>query len=70
MSLPNSTGGKIEETSRATQLNDSAIRNGSGQELRAEDVVHVAAGTPYQMVLAGDRNLGCLVIRIKETAEL
>jgi hypothetical protein len=30
-------------------------------------VVHIAAGTPYQLLLAGERTLGCLVIRIKET---
>ena len=44
--------------------------NGSKQELRAGDVVHIAAGTPYQMVLAGDKTLGCLVIRIKKVEEL
>ena len=63
-------GGETEEISRAGQIKDSLIGNGSKQELRAGDVVHIAARTPYRMVLAGDKTLGCLVIQIKETEEL
>jgi mannose-6-phosphate isomerase-like protein (cupin superfamily) len=62
------TGCRIEET-RTSQVAYSTT-SGAGQELRAGDVVHVAARTPYQFLLAGDRTLGCLVIRIKETEEL
>lgn len=64
-------GDETEETSPAGagQIPNSAIGNRSKQELRAGDVVHIAAGTPYQIMLAGDKSLGCLVIRIKETEE-
>jgi mannose-6-phosphate isomerase-like protein (cupin superfamily) len=63
-------GEEIEETSRVVQGKDAVIGDASMQELRAGDVVHIAAGTPYQLLLAGDRTLGCLVIQIKETEEI
>ncbi len=63
-------GSAVEETSEASHAKDPGTSNGSKQELRAGDVVHIAAGTPYQMVLAGDKTLGCLVIRIKKVEEL
>lgn len=61
------SGAKIEETSPTSQVTNSISSGGSRRELRAGDVVHIAAGTPYQLLLAGERTLGCLVIRIKET---
>jgi mannose-6-phosphate isomerase-like protein (cupin superfamily) len=54
---------------RGDQIGDSAISGGCRQELRAGDVVHIAAGTPYEIMLTGDKTLSCLVIRIKETEE-
>ncbi len=63
-------GDETEETSRAGQVKDAGISNESRRELRAGDVVHIAAGIPYRMLLTGDRTLGCLVIRIKETEDL
>ena len=64
------SGAKIEETSPTSQVTNSISSGGSRRELRAGDVVHIAAGTPYQLLLAGERTLGCLVIRIKVTEEL
>jgi mannose-6-phosphate isomerase-like protein (cupin superfamily) len=63
-------GGRTAETGPADQVKDSDVSNGSKQELRAGDVVHIAAGTPYQIMLTGDKTLSCLVIRIKQTEEL
>ncbi len=65
-------GSKTEENGNAGAgtVIHSAIIGGSKQQLRAGDVVHIAGGTPYQLLLAGDRTLGCLVIRIRETEEL
>jgi mannose-6-phosphate isomerase-like protein (cupin superfamily) len=63
------TGCKTEKTGNSV-IENSTSRSGSTQELRAGDVVHIPARTPHQMLLAGDRTLGCLVIRIKETEEL
>ena len=62
------TGCKTEKTGNSVVVNSTGSSD-STQELRAGDVVHVAARTPYRLVLAGDRTLGCLVIRIKETEE-
>ena len=62
-------GSEVEATSGTGQAKYSCTSDRSKQELRAGDVIHIAAGTPYQMQLAGDKTLGCLVIRIKETRE-
>ncbi len=62
-------GGKTEETCNAGAgpAMNTTIINGSKQQLRAGDVVHIAAGAPYQLLLAGDKTLGYLVIRIRES---
>jgi mannose-6-phosphate isomerase-like protein (cupin superfamily) len=65
-------GGKTEESSSAgaEPVTNAKTFSGAKQNLRAGDVVHIAAGTPYQLLLAGDRTLGCLAIRIRESEEL
>jgi mannose-6-phosphate isomerase-like protein (cupin superfamily) len=64
--------GRIEGTghAKAGQIKNSVFENGSKHELRAGDVVHIAAGTSYRILLAGDTTLSCLVIRITEIKEL
>jgi len=61
------TGGATNsmEESGATQ-----ISGGSQQELRTGDVVHLAAGTPFQIMLTEDRTLSYLVIMVKECEAL
>jgi mannose-6-phosphate isomerase-like protein (cupin superfamily) len=44
----------------------TAIEGGARQTLRAGDVAHVPAGTPHQMLLAGDQTITCLVMKVKE----
>lgn len=44
----------------------SYVLGGTRQQLRTGDVAHVAAGSPHQMVLASDKSLVCLVIKIQE----
>jgi mannose-6-phosphate isomerase-like protein (cupin superfamily) len=65
-------GGRTEESSNAGAEPTiiAKIVSGAKQSLRAGDVVHIAAGTPYQLLLAGDKALGYLVIRIRESEEL
>jgi hypothetical protein len=63
------TGSKIEETS-GYPYSQAESPASTQQELRAGDIIHIAAGTPYRWLLAGDRALGCLVLRIKEIEEL
>jgi mannose-6-phosphate isomerase-like protein (cupin superfamily) len=45
-----------------------AIEGGLRQELRAGDVAHVPAGTPHQFLLAGDKTVTSLVMKIREAA--
>jgi uncharacterized RmlC-like cupin family protein len=34
--------------------------------LRAGDVAHVPAGLPHQMLVAGDKTVTCLVLKVEE----
>lgn len=65
------TGGTIAhaKTTAPGEIRGTAVEGGSSQELRAGDVAHVAAGTPHQMLLAGEKPFSCLVVKIQETEE-
>jgi len=45
-----------------------SIEGGVEQDLRAGDVAHVPAGTPHQFLLAGDKTITSLVMKIREAA--
>lgn len=65
------TGGTVEDpkTVGPGEIRGSRVMGGSRQELRAGDVAHVAAGTPHQMLLAGDKTLTCMVVKILENRQ-
>ncbi len=44
----------------------ASVEGGRPQELRAGDVAHVPAGMPHQMLVAGDKTVTCMVIKIQE----
>jgi mannose-6-phosphate isomerase-like protein (cupin superfamily) len=44
----------------------SSVEGGVRQELRAGDVAHVPAGLPHQMLVASDKTVTCLVMKIEE----
>lgn len=44
----------------------SSVESGVRQELRAGDVAHVPAGVPHQMLVAGDKTVTCLVLKVEE----
>jgi mannose-6-phosphate isomerase-like protein (cupin superfamily) len=44
----------------------SSVEGGVRQELRAGDVAHVPAGLPHQMLVAGDKTVTCLVLKVEE----
>jgi mannose-6-phosphate isomerase-like protein (cupin superfamily) len=62
------TGGTVVDpkTIAPGEIRGSSVAGGLRQELRAGDVAHVAAGTPHQMLLAGDKTVTCMVVKIQE----
>ena len=62
------TGGTVAdpETAAPGEIRGSTVMGGNRQELRPGDVAHVAAGTPHHMLLAGDKTLTCLVVKIQQ----
>jgi mannose-6-phosphate isomerase-like protein (cupin superfamily) len=62
------TGGTIVSPQSAGpgEMRGTMVADGTRQELRAGDVAHIAAGTPHQILLAGDATFTAMVIKIKE----
>lgn len=63
------TGGKVAgaRTIIPGETRGEAIEGGTRQELKPGDLVHVPAGTPHQMLLAGDQTLTYFILKIQET---
>lgn len=64
------TGGvvAVARTVAAGETRGTSIEGGTRQKLRAGDLIHVPAGTPHQMLLAGDETITSLVMKVQETA--
>ncbi len=64
------TGGVVAgaRTVAAGETRGTSIEGGTRQKLRAGDLIHVPAGTPHQMLLAGDETITSLVMKVQETA--
>jgi mannose-6-phosphate isomerase-like protein (cupin superfamily) len=62
------TGGEVVGAVSAGpgEMRGSSVKGGSRQELRPGDVVHVPAGIPHQMLVAGEKTITCLVMKIQE----
>jgi mannose-6-phosphate isomerase-like protein (cupin superfamily) len=62
------TGGTVEgaRVVGPGETRGKSIAGGISQKLRAGDVAHVAAGTPHQMLLAGDETITSLVMKVQE----
>jgi mannose-6-phosphate isomerase-like protein (cupin superfamily) len=65
------SGGAIEnaETVAPGEITGSAIKGGIERQVRSGDVVHIAAGTPYQFLLSGEKPISYLQLKIRETVE-
>jgi mannose-6-phosphate isomerase-like protein (cupin superfamily) len=63
------TGGTIVSPQSAGpgEIRGTMVVDGARQELRTGDVAHIAAGTPHQILLAGDATLTAMVVKIRES---
>lgn len=61
-------GGKLSRarSAGAGELRGDSIENGARQELRQGDVVHVPVEVPHQFLIAGDKSITCLIVKIRE----
>jgi len=62
------TGGAMVNAKRVGpgEMRGSAVEGGARQQLRAGDVAHVPAGVPHQMLVASEKPVACLVVKIQE----
>jgi mannose-6-phosphate isomerase-like protein (cupin superfamily) len=62
------TGGTVirARTVEPGETRGDSIEGGIRQDLRAGDVVHVPAGIPHQILIAGEKSITCLVMKIQE----
>jgi quercetin dioxygenase-like cupin family protein len=62
------TGGTVAGAHRVGpgEVRGSSVEGGARQELRAGDVAHVPAGVPHQMLVAGEKTVTCLVMKVQE----
>jgi mannose-6-phosphate isomerase-like protein (cupin superfamily) len=62
------TGGKIvrPRTGAQGQTLGDAIEGGGEQQLRPGDVVHIPAAIPHQLLIAGDKSIALLVVKMSE----
>ena len=65
------TGGTIAtpRTIGPGETRGDRVEGGARQELRTGDVAHVPAGVPHQMLLAGEKTISCMVLKIRESPE-
>ena len=62
------TGGTIADAKTVApgEIRGSSVEGGVRQDLRAGDVAHVPARLPHQMLVAGDKFVTCLVLKIQQ----
>jgi mannose-6-phosphate isomerase-like protein (cupin superfamily) len=49
------------------QMHGDALEGGVRQELKQGEFVHVPAGIPHQLLVAGEKSVACFVVKIQET---
>jgi quercetin dioxygenase-like cupin family protein len=62
------TGGTVTHarTVGLQETRGDSIEGGTSQELRTGDITHVPAGIPHQILIAGEKAITCLVVKIQE----
>lgn len=63
------TGGTVTgaKTVSPGETRGDAIEGGVSQELRPGDIAHVPAGLPHQMMVASEKGVACLVVKVQES---
>lgn len=63
------TGGELvdPQTAAPGETMGASVKGGTGQEVKAGDVVHIPAGMPHQMVLPPGATVTYFVVKIEET---
>ena len=61
-------GGTVEGAReiRPWEIRGASITGGVQYAMRAGDVAHVPAGQAHQMLLAGEKTITCLVVKVRE----
>jgi mannose-6-phosphate isomerase-like protein (cupin superfamily) len=62
------TGGSLVEqkSTGPGEFRSNSVEGGSRQELKAGDVVHIPAGMPHQMLVAGGGSVTYYVVKVEE----
>jgi len=60
--------GKATLATGGTRIGAAGIRGGTSHPLRPGDVVHIAAGQPYQLLVEGENTVTCLVLKVQENS--
>lgn len=63
------TGGAVVDpkTTAPGETRGASVKGGTSQELKAGDVVHIAAGVPHQMRVADGESVTYFVVKIQES---
>jgi mannose-6-phosphate isomerase-like protein (cupin superfamily) len=62
------TGGAIEDAQMDSdgETKGRGIRNGRSQTIGKDDIVHIPAGTPHQLIIASGVVFSTIVVKVKE----
>lgn len=62
------TGGTVvrPRSAGSGEIVGISIEGGTRQELRQGEIVHVPAGVPHQFLIAGEKSIAFLVVKIRE----
>ena len=63
------TGGEVVDakTTAPGEIRGASVKGGTGQELKAGDVVHIPAGMAHQMLVPAGSTVTYFVVKIEES---
>ena len=62
------TGGTVADAQTGTdgEAKGSRIENGTSQKIAKDDIVHIPAGTPHQLIIAPGDTFSAIVVKVRE----